>query len=132
MEKKAGNWEKCVSCHVNYHIIPENIKEYGCQGLDPGTTFLHLMNDMRCNKRSTVIVTARSHPDKCEKDFNAVVTYLLQCIEKGRPIPSIMVVSITQTRPVERQKIREANDTFKGQNDVKEYSRSGYTLGKNR
>ena len=36
-EKKAWNWEKYVVCHVKYHIILGNLKEYGYQGLDLGS-----------------------------------------------------------------------------------------------
>ena len=53
----------CPTCQV--HLI-----EYGYQGLD------YLLNGIRCDKLSTAVATVRVHPDKYEKDFDAVVAFL--------------------------------------------------------
>ena len=67
---------KYVACHVKYHIILRNLMEYGYQGLDPGLKVRYLLNDIRCDKLSTAVVTVRAHPDMYEKNFNTVVTFL--------------------------------------------------------
>ena len=72
-EKKAWNWEKYVSYHVKYHIILGNLMEYGYQSLDQGSKVQYLLNCIRCDKLSMVVATVRAHPDKYEKDFDAVV-----------------------------------------------------------
>ena len=80
MEKKAWNWEKYVSHNVKYDDILENLMKYKYQGLDPGTKAHHLLNGIRWDKLSIIIFTARAHPDKYDKDFDALVTYLSQYI----------------------------------------------------
>ena len=41
----------------------------------------------------------RSHPYKYEKDFNAVVAFLTQYIDKRVPTPCVKIASVTQTTP---------------------------------
>ena len=41
-----------------------------------------MLNVVRCDKMSTIVAAARAHPDKTEKDFDAVVTYIMQCVVK--------------------------------------------------
>ena len=38
---------------------------------------------------STAVATVRAHPNKYEKDFNTVVTFLTQYIDKKAPTPSL-------------------------------------------
>ena len=57
------------------------------------------MNGIRCDKLLTVIATVRMHPDKYEKDFDTVVTFLPQYIDKKASTPSVKVASFNQTRP---------------------------------
>ena len=83
-----------VSQCVKYHIKSENLKEYGYQGLDPGTKVCHLLNGIRCDKLSMVTAEVKIHIDKYEKDFNIVVTYFTQYIDEQGPTPSVTVVFI--------------------------------------
>ena len=53
---------------------------------------------------STAVATVREHPDKYEKDFDTVVDFLTQHINKKAPTPSVKVLSVTQTRSSKRQK----------------------------
>ena len=69
--------------------------EYGYQGLDPGSKVRYLLNGIRCDKLSTAVAAVRIHPDKYKKDFNAVVAFLTQYINKRSPTPSVKVASIT-------------------------------------
>ena len=46
------------------------------QGLNPGSKVRYLLNDIRCDKLSIAVTTVRVHPDKYDKDFDAVVTFL--------------------------------------------------------
>ena len=107
-EKKAWNWEKYD------HIILGNLTEYGYQGLDPGSKVRYLLNDIRCDKLSTAVTAVRVQSNKYEKDFDAVVTFLTQYIDKRAPTASVKVVSVTQTRPVKQQKTNASHVTFKG------------------
>ena len=79
--------------HVKHHIILENLKEYEYQGLDPGSNFL--LNGIRCEKLSIVIVIVMALPDKYEKDFDAMVTFLTQYIDKWGPKLSVKVAYVT-------------------------------------
>ena len=72
--------------------------EYGCQGLDPGLKVPYLLNGIRCDKLSTAVATIRVHPDKYKKDFNAVVNFLSQYIDKRAPTLSVNVASVGQSR----------------------------------
>ena len=87
--------------------------EYGYQGLDPGSKVRYLLNGIRCNKLSTAVATVRTHQDKYKKNFNAVVTFLTQYINKRAPTPSVKVASAMQTRPSKWQKINTSCGTFK-------------------
>ena len=80
-KKKTLNWEKYGFRHFKYYIILKNLKEYGYQGIDPGTNIYHLLSGIRCDKLSMVVATLREHPDKYEKDFDAV-TYLSKCVDE--------------------------------------------------
>ena len=50
--------------------------EYEYQGLDTGSKVIYLLNSIRYEKLSTAVATVRAHPDKYEKDFDAVVAFL--------------------------------------------------------
>ena len=79
-----------------------------------------------CDKFLTKITTLKAYPDKYEKDFNAVVTYLTQYINKRGPTPSNNVAFIAQTRPAKQQKISTVHGTFKGKIALKKYSTDEY------
>ena len=125
-EKKAWNWEKCVTQHVKYHIILGNLMECGYQGLDPGSKVRYLYNGIRCDKLSTAVMTVRAHPDKYEKDFNAVVTFLTWYIDKRLPTPSMKIASVAQNRLAMWQKTSASHGNFKGKIELKKYSRKEY------
>ena len=72
--------------------------EYGYQGLDPGSKVQYLLNGIRCNKLSTAVATVRAHPEKYEKNFNAVIAFFNQYIEKKAPKPSVKITSVGQNR----------------------------------
>ena len=42
---------------------------------------------------STAVTTVRAHPDKYKKDFDAVVAFHTQYIDKRAPKPSVKVAS---------------------------------------
>ena len=84
------------------------------------------MKDIRCDKFSTAGATVRVHPDKYEKDFDAVVTLLSQYINKRALTPSVKVVSIGQSRPDKWQKTSTTCGTFKGKIELNKYSRVEY------
>ena len=52
----------------------------------------------------TMFATVMAHPVNNERNFDAVIAYLSQFIKKQGPTLSIMVASITQTRPKKRLK----------------------------
>ena len=49
---------------------------------------------------STAVATVRAHPDRYEKDFEAVIAFLTQYIDKKALTPSMKVASVTQTAQV--------------------------------
>ena len=63
--------------------------EYVYQRLHPGSKARYLLNGIRCDKLSTALAAVRAHPDKYEKDFYAVVTFLTQYIDKRAPTQSM-------------------------------------------
>ena len=128
MRKKAWNWEQYIAHHVKNHIILGNLMEYGYQGLDPGLKVQYLLNGIMSDKLSTAVTTVRAHPDKCEKYFNALVTFLNQYIDKRAPTPSVKVASVTQTRPAKLQKTNASHGTFKEKIKLKKYSREEYAF----
>ena len=102
-----------IALHVKYHVILGNLIEYGYQGLDPGLKVPYLLKGIRCDKLSTAITTVRAHPDKYEKDFHMVVTFLTQNINKRAPTLSVKVASVDQTRPAKRQMRGASHSTLK-------------------
>ena len=99
---------------------------YGCQGLDPGSKVKYLLNSIRCDKLSTVVTTVRVHPDKYEKDFDAVVTFLSQYINNIAPKLSVKVASAVQTRPAKQWMTNTSHSTFKEKIKLKKYCRDEY------
>ena len=75
---------------------------------------------------STAVTAARVHQDKHEKDFNAVVTFLTQYTNKRAPTLSVHIASVGQTRPAKQQKTSPTHGTFKGEIELKKYSREDY------
>ena len=79
-----------------------------------------------CDKFSTAVATVRLHPDKYEKDFDAVVTFLTQHINKKALTLSVKVASVGKTRPAKWQKTSANCSTFEGKIELMKYSREEY------
>ena len=71
---------------------------------------------------STAVTTVRAHPDKYEKNFDAIVTFLSQYINRKAQIPSVKVASVNQRRPTKWQNTSVLHGTFKGKIELKKYS----------
>ena len=127
-KKKAQNWEKYVVQHVKYHIVVGNLMEYGYQKLDPRSKVRYLLNSIRCEKLSTAVTAVMAHPDKYEKDFNAVVAFLTQYIDKRASTPSVKVAPVAQNTPAKWQKTSSNHGTFRAKIELKKYSREEYNL----
>ena len=67
-----------------------------------------------------------AHPDRYEKDFDAIVTFLSQYIDKKAPTPSVKVASVGQNKPAKWQKTITTCGTFNGKIELKKYSRKEY------
>ena len=74
----------------------------------------------------TTVAAVRAQPDKYEKDFDAVVASLTHYIDKKAPTPSVKVASVTHTKPAKRQKTSTSCSTFRGEIELKKYSREEY------
>ena len=98
--------------------------EYGYQGLDPGSKVQYLLNGIRCDKLAMAVAAVRAHPDKYQKDFNAVVAFLTQYIDKTAPTPNVKVASVSQT--AKQQKTSTTCGTFRGKIELKKKSREEY------
>ena len=68
---------------------------------------------------STTVTAVRAHPDKNEKDVNAIVAFLTQYIDKRAPTPSVKVVFVSHNRTAKRQKISASCGTFKGKIELR-------------
>ena len=68
---------------------------------------------------STAVAVVRAQPDKCKMDFDAVVVFLTQYIDKKAPTPSLKVAYVTQTRHAKRQKTSASHGTFRGKIELK-------------
>ena len=77
---------------------------------------------------STTVAAVRAHPDRYEKDFDAVVAFLTQYIDKKTLTASNKVASVTQTRPAKRQKISTSHGIFRGLMEVKSTPEKSMTL----
>ena len=84
------------------------------------------MNSIRCDKLCTAVATVKAHPDKYKKDFDAIITFLTQHINKKAPTPSVKVASVCQNRPAKWQETIATHGSFKGKVELKKYSREEY------
>ena len=75
---------------------------------------------------STAVATVRAHLDKYEKDFDTVVAFLTQYIDKRAPTPCMKVASVTYIRPAKWQKTSSSRGIFKGKIGLKKYSQEEY------
>ena len=75
---------------------------------------------------STAVATVRAHPDKYENDFDEVVTFLIQNINKRAPTLSVTVASVRQTKTTSPQKISTSCGNFKKYIELKKYFREEY------
>ena len=67
-------------------------------------------------------------PRQYEKDFDAVVTFHTQYIDKGAPAPSVKVASVAETRSSKRQETNADQALFTGKINLNKYSREEYDL----
>ena len=102
--------------------------EYGCHGFDPGLDGQYLLNGIKYDKSSTAVAPVRAHPDKYEKNFDAVVVFLTLCIDKRSPTLSVKVAFVTQSRSLKQQKTSASCGTFKGKIKLKKWSREEYIM----
>ena len=75
---------------------------------------------------STAVDAVRAHPDKYKKDFDAVVAFLSQYIDKRALTSSVKVASVRQRRPSKQQKTSATFGIFKGKIELKKDSREEY------
>ena len=75
---------------------------------------------------STAVAAVRAYPDKYEKDFDAVVAFLSQYIDRKAPTLIVKVASVTHTRPAKRQKTSTNHGTFTGKIELKKYLQEDY------
>ena len=113
----------CLTCQVN--IIIGNLMQNGYQSLDPGSKVQYLLNSIRYDKLSTAVTGVRMQPKKYEKDFDTVVAFLAQYIDKKGPTLSEKFASITKTRTPVWQKTCITLDTFKGEISDSKFMSSG-------
>ena len=127
MEKKAWNWEKYVSYHVNYHIIFDNLMEYGYQGLDQGVNTHNLISGIRYDKFFSVVVTVRAPRDKYERDFDAVIDYFFAIHLTAMTNAEHQSWFIIQAKLDEWQTTSSAHSTFKGNMELRNTPKKSMT-----
>ena len=84
------------------------------------------MNSIRCKKLSTAAATVRAYLDMYEKDFNAVVSFFIQYINKRAPTLSVRAASVPKTKPAKWQKTNSSHGTLNGYIGLKKHSRKVY------
>ena len=84
------------------------------------------MKRIRYDKLSTAVATVSAHLDKYKKDFDAVVTFLTQYIDKRALTLSVKVASVGKNRPAIQQKTSATHGIFNGKIKLKKYSRVEY------
>ena len=89
----------CLKCQVPYY--PE--KPYGTWAPRPQPRIKSLMPAHQ-HQVSIADAAVRAHQDKYEKNFDAVVTFLSQYINKGAPTPNAQDASVGQSRPAKWQR----------------------------
>ena len=70
-----------------------------------------MLNGIRCDRLSTAVASVRVHTDNYKKDFDTVVTFLTQYINKKAPTESVKVATAGQARPAKQYKAN-ANCVF--------------------
>ena len=93
--------------------------KYGYQGLDSGSKVPYLLNGIRYDKLSTAVAAIRVQPDKYKKDFNTLVTFLSQGIDKKAPSLSVKVAYASQNRSTKQKKANATCGTIKGKFELK-------------
>ena len=78
----------------------------------------HVLNEIRWEKTSTEGITVKAHPDRYEKEIDAVVAYLSQYVKKWQPTMSVEVSSIAQGWPNKIQKNSETFSTIRGRSEL--------------
>ena len=94
IKRKAWNWKK-YACQVPYY--PRNPIWIWVPRPWSRIESSLLIECIRCDSLSTVVIKGKAQPDKYEKDFDA---FLTQYIHKQGPTSSEKTVSIAHTRPV--------------------------------
>ena len=110
------------SCQIQ--IILENLKEYKYQRLDPEIQVCHLSNGISVWQDIYSNVIAKAHPDKYDKNFDALLACLFQHVEKQGPMMNAKVASVSWLRLVKRQKISQAHRTIRRGIELTKYSKS--------
>ena len=77
-----------------HHIILENLKEYGYQGLDSRSKAHYLLNGIRSEKWFSAVATVKAQQEQYEKDFDSVIAFLMEYIDKPGPTLSVKVASV--------------------------------------
>ena len=72
---------------------------------------------------STAVTGVRVKPDKDEKDFDTVLAFLSQYINKRALTQSVKVAPVGQNRPAKQQKTSATCVTFNGKIELKKYFR---------
>ena len=99
-------------CCLTYQVPYYPGKPYGIWVTKPQPRVK--LNGIRCVKFSTAVTTLRAHPDRYEKDFDAVIAILAQYINKRAPTLSVKIVSLGQNRPAKWQRTSTTSGAFKG------------------
>ena len=74
---------------------------------------------------STAVVTVWAYPDKY-KDFEALVNFFTQYIDKRAPTLSVKVASVGQMTSAKQQETSASSGIFKGKIELKKYSSKEY------
>ena len=75
---------------------------------------------------STAVTKIRAYSNKYQKDFDAIVAFLTQYIDKRAPTHSVKVASAGQNRTVKWQKSSTIHGIFKVKIVLKKYCRDKY------
>ena len=80
----------------------ENLAHYGYQGLHAGMKIHFLQNGIRYMKLSNAIAVVRAYPHCYKKDFHAMVTSLLECIDKNATMNNSIFHQFDKNDPIKK------------------------------
>ena len=97
-EKKRWNFESYVTIHKAQHQVMRDLKEFGYQGMDPGTQVRHLMHGIKTKELDAAKAQILASPILQNK-FDACVDLFKGFIAQAKNQNATLNISLADTNP---------------------------------